>query len=152
MPTILPIDSGYDFATVSYFGLEVQGLVTFFKEATGFGSEHEVAMQKVTDSKGNTTVRKIPGTMKWDDLVLKRGMDKTMDLYNWRQEVVNGKVTSARKDGSLMFFDGEGNIVARFNFVKGWPSKYKGPDANSENTAVAVEEMTIVHEGIERVQ
>jgi phage tail-like protein len=40
--------------------------------------------------------------------------------------------------------------VARFNFVDGWPSKWKGPDLNSTNNQVAIEEITITHQGLTR--
>ena len=41
--------------------------------------------------------------------------------------------------------------IARFNFTNGWPSGWKGPDVNAEDQAVAIEEITIAHEGLERV-
>ena len=40
--------------------------------------------------------------------------------------------------------------MARFKFANGWPSGWKGPDVNSEDQSVAIEEITITHEGLER--
>jgi phage tail-like protein len=34
--------------------------------------------------------------------------------------------------------------------MNGWPSKWKGADLNAGENAVAVEEITITHEGLER--
>jgi phage tail-like protein len=34
--------------------------------------------------------------------------------------------------------------------VRGWPSEWKGPDVNTTNNDVAVEEITIAHEGLIR--
>ena len=41
-------------------------------------------------------------------------------------------------------------VTAGFNFVNGWPSSWKGPDVSAEDNAVAVEEITIAHEGLVR--
>ena len=41
--------------------------------------------------------------------------------------------------------------MARWNFVEGWPSKITGPQAKADGNEIAVEELTVTHEGIERV-
>ena len=45
-----------------------------------------------------------------------------------------------------------GDIVAKWDFVNAWPSKVSGPSIQSESSALGVEEMTLVHEGIVRSQ
>jgi phage tail-like protein len=47
-------------------------------------------------------------------------------------------------------FDQEFNEVARWNFTSGWPSKVSGPSPKADGNEVGIEELTIVHEGIER--
>ena len=41
--------------------------------------------------------------------------------------------------------------IARWNFENAWPSKVIGPDMDSGSTNYMVEDVTIVHEGVERV-
>jgi phage tail-like protein len=48
----------------------------------------------------------------------------------------------------LLGFQGAEKV--RWNFFRGWPTKWDGPDLNAEGTEVAIELMEIVHEGIER--
>lgn len=135
------------------FSLEVSGAVSgYFTEVSGLGSEHEVIEHKIMGDSSKEVVRKIPGRLKWGDITLKRGITANMDMWTWRKQVEDGSVSSARKDGSIMMFDQEGSIVARWDFKAGWPSKVTGPTPKSDSNEVGIEEMVIVHEFITRVK
>ena len=135
------------------FGLEIQGAVSgYFTEVSGIGSEHDIIEHKVVDQKGHEMTRKIPGRLKWGDITLKRGITSVMDVWDWRQQVEEGDVSSARKNGSITMLDRNYNEVARWNFENGWPSKVTGPALKSDSNDFGIEEMVIVHEGIKRVQ
>ena len=135
------------------FAIEVSGKVSgFFTECSGLGSETEVVEHKIISESQVEMVRKIPGRLKWGDITLKRGVTANMDFWTWRKEVEDGKVASARANGSIVMFSQEGTEIARWNFTAGWPSKISGPNVKSDDNTVALEELTIVHEGIERVK
>jgi phage tail-like protein len=135
-----------------HFAVEVQNVVTgYFTECTGLGSEHEVIEHNVVTDQGQEVVMKIPGRLKWEDIVLKRGITSSMDIWDWRKEVENGQVSGARHDGSITMFDQELNPVARWEFKRGWPLKVTGPQPKSDSNEIGIEELTIAHEYIERV-
>jgi phage tail-like protein len=106
----------------------------------------------VVNEKGIEVILRIPGRLKWGDIVLKRGITSSMDLWNWRKDVEDGKVKSARKNGSIVMFDRELKEAARWNFINAWPSKISGPAPKSDGNEIGVEELTIVHEYITRVK
>jgi phage tail-like protein len=134
------------------FMVEVSGVISgYFTEASGLGSENEVVEHKIVGKGDKEAVRKIPGRLKWGDITLKRGITANMDMWKWRKMVEQGKVGEPRKDGSIVMFDQAGTEVARWNFKAGWPSKLNGPSVKSDGNEVGVEELTIVHEFIERV-
>jgi len=136
-----------------HFSLEVSGKVTgYFTEIGGLGSETEVVEHKVVTDTGVDFVQKIPGRLKWGDITLKRGVTAIKDVWDWRQLVVNGDVSAARANGSIIMFDTNGTAVAQWDFTNGWPSKVSGPSLTSDAGAYVVEEMTIVHEGITRLK
>ena len=136
----------------AYFAIDLAGGATgFFTEVSGLGSETEIVEMKIMGENNTEIVRKIPGRLKWGDITLKRGITTNMDMWDWRKMVEDGAVNSARKNGSIMMFDQEGTEVARWNFEKGWPSKISGPAPKSDGNEIAIEELTIVHEFIERV-
>lgn len=135
------------------FGIEVEGIITgFFTECAGLGSESEVIEHKVVGTGGKEVVRKIPGRLKWGDVTLKRGVTTNLDFWEWRKMVEDGNVSKARKNGSIIMYDQEGEPVARWSFERGWPSKISGPSVKSDGNEIVVEEMTIVHEYIKREQ
>ncbi|MCZ7666776.1 MAG: phage tail protein [Chloroflexi bacterium] len=75
-----------------------------------------------------------------------------MDIWNWRKQVEDGDVDSARHNGSIMMYDQHLNPVARWNFENAWPVKVTGPQPKSDSNDIGVEELTIAHEYIVRVQ
>lgn len=134
------------------FAIEVQGQINgFFTEVSGLGSETEVAEHNVVGPGGQEVVRKIPGRLKWGDITLKRGITSNMDIWEWRKMVEQGKIDSARRNGSIVMYDQMGTEVARWNFQRAWPSKVSGPAPKSDTGDISVEEMTLVHEYIERI-
>jgi len=135
-----------------HFAVDVQGVIKgFFTECSGLGSEHEVIEHKVVNETGQEVVLKIPGRLKWDNITLKRGITSSMDIWDWRKEVTDGNVDSARRDGSIVMYDQTLNEVARWNFERAWPLKVSGPQPKSDSNEIGIEELTLAHEYIERV-
>ncbi len=136
----------------AWFSLEFQGAVTgAFRECTGLGSENEVVEYKASGPKGDFVIKKVPGRLKWNNITLKRGMTDSMDMWKWRKMVEQGKVSQARKNGSITMYSTDGKAIAKWNFVNAWPSRITGPEANAGANEVAIEELEITHEGYERV-
>lgn len=134
-----------------HYAIEVQGVVTgYFTECSGIGSEHEVIEHKVVDEKGRESIQKIPGRLKWQDVTLKRGITDNMDIWDWREEVVQGQVDSARRNGSIVMFNQALDEVARWNFENAWPLKVSGPSMKSDSNEFGIEELVLTHEGLYR--
>ena len=135
-----------------HFAVDIEGVVKgYFLECSGLGSEHEVIEKKVVDKKGRATIIKLPGRLKWDNITLRRGMTSNMEIWRWRRQVEEGDVEAARRNGSIIMLDERQNEVARWNFERAWPIKLSGPLLNAGGNEVAIEELTLVHERIERV-
>lgn len=134
------------------YAVEIQGVVSgYFTECGGLGSEHDVIEHKIVSESGKEIIQKIPGRMKWQDITLKRGITDSMDIWDWRKKVEDGDVESARSNGSIVMFDQHLSEVARWNFENGWPIKVSGPSMKSDANEIGVEELTITHEGMWRV-
>jgi phage tail-like protein len=137
----------------SFFSLEITGkMVGAFREVTNLGSENAVVEDKSRGPDGKYIIKKIPGTLKWNDITLKQGITDNMDMWKWRKLVEEGKVSEARANGSIVMYDTAGQAVARWDLVNCWPSKLSGPAGKADGNEVAVQEMTLAHEGYERVQ
>jgi phage tail-like protein len=84
-------------------------------------------------------------------MTFKRGITSNMDIWTWRKQVEEGDVLGARKNGSVIMYDQTGKEVARWNFENAWPSKVSGPQPKSDDSAIGVEELVVVHEYTVRV-
>jgi phage tail-like protein len=130
------------------FLVEIDGITrAAFHEVTGFDSTIDVIEHR--EGGENTTLRKLPGMTKYSNIVLKWGVTDDVQLYQWHRSVVTGDIQ--RKNGSIVLLNRGGTEVARWNFVRAWPTKYDGPDLNAEGTDVAIETLELAHEGVERV-
>jgi phage tail-like protein len=85
---------------------------------------------------------------KHSNIVLKWGLADDTQLYQWHRDAVNGNVQ--RRNGSIVLLDRRGQEVARWNFVRAWPTKWDGPDLTAEGNDVAIETLELAHEGVER--
>jgi phage tail-like protein len=120
-----------------------------FRECGGMGSETEVVETKEVRD-GKQIYEKSSGRTKWDNITLKRGMTATNRLWEWRQQVLDGDVAGARKNGSIVLYAPDGAITGIWNVENAWPSKLSGPSLNAGSGDIAVEDMVVVHEGCYR--
>lgn len=137
--------------TTFAFSVEVTGVeVATFKEASGFETSHEVITYREATSDGKLRTRKLPGLPGVSDITLRRGISSSTALWEWRRQVEEGNLADARRDGSVVLYDATGEEKVRYNFAAAWPSKWKGPDVNAEGNEVAVEELVLACERLER--
>ena len=133
------------------FALEIQGVAeAIFREASGFGSESQIVEFKQQGPKGQTFIHKIPGTMKWQNISLKRGITGNLELWKWRQQGIDGQGEKARLDGAIVGYDEDGTEKIRYNFRRGWPSKWDASGLNAAGNDPIIESIEITHEGLER--
>lgn len=135
------------------FGLEIEGKLSgIFTNVGGIGSETEVIQQKaVNPDTGETVIQQIPGRLTWTPVTLKRGVTSNLEIWEWRKLVVEGKIEDARTNCSIVAYSQDNTEIARWNFENAWPSKVVGPEMDAGSTTYMVEDVTIVHEGVERV-
>ena len=97
-------------------------------------------------------LRKLSGLTKYGNITLKWGITDSMDLYNWRRQVIDTGAEGARKNVSITLIDEAGDGKARWEIERAWPSKYDPADFNAKGNDVAIETLEIVHEGFKRVK
>jgi phage tail-like protein len=117
-----------------------------FSEASGLTTDTNIIEYREGAEQHGTT-RKLPGLMKYNNIVLKRGWTSGKELWEWRKKVIDGK--TQRTSGSIVLLDEARNEALRWNFREGWPSKWEGPALNAKTSEVAVETLEIAHEGLE---
>ena len=118
-----------------------------FSDASGLGIDVSYAEYRNGNEKFNT-VRKVPNTHKHDDVTLKRGLVGSDDLFAWLKTVRDGVID--RRNITITLLDEGRNAVATFALRNAQPKKWSGPTlAAKGGTDVSMEELHLVHEGIE---
>jgi phage tail-like protein len=130
------------------FMVELDGIVQgSFTECSGLGSTTEVIENR--EGGDNVTVRKLPGKNTFTDITLKWGLTDSTELWDWRQQIVDGNIV--RKNGSIVVFDlANSTEVARWNFVRAWPTKWEGPNLSAKGNDIAIDTLVLAHEGLTR--
>jgi len=127
------------------FLVEIDGLIVAgFSEVGGLNVDVET--EEYREGGVNDFVHKMPKVAKTPNLVLKRGMTLSPVLWKWHSDVVNGKFK--RKDGRIILFDTMGLPGWFWTFEDAYPVKWSGPDFKADSSAVAVETVELVHNGI----
>jgi len=130
------------------FSLELNGMTGYFTEVTGILSESPVATHKVVNDAAKEVTLQLPGRTDGDQMTFKRGLTSNREFWEWRQLVITGQLKEARVDGSVVMYDRDYVEVRRWNFINAWPSKISGPQISADSNDFAIEELTIVHEGM----
>jgi phage tail-like protein len=124
-----------------------------FQECNGLEIEMDV-QELVEGGRNDGTIRRV-GRGKYTNLVLKRGMifpdggKVKGELWNWLQGVLSGVRPVARYNGTVEVRDPTGHhVVATWEFDRGLPAKVSGPQLNAKTGEIAIEELTIAHEGL----
>ena len=123
--------------------LDGQGVVAEYSECFGLGSSNQIE-EAVVQTNGGAIKQKTPGALEWHNITLRRKGSPDADVWAWREAMEDGKIDDALRDGAIvMFKTGEREPVGRWNFSKGWLA--------SLTIEGSVQELTIVHDGLQRV-
>jgi phage tail-like protein len=101
-----------------------------------------------TGSSTESGVQKLPGLARYPDVILRRGVIGSLDLYNWINEVRNGSSNAARTV-TIQLLSEDRVPVVTWKLLRAWPVKYSGPALDAKGTDVAMEELTLAYERLE---
>ncbi len=127
--------------------IEIEGVfVAEFLECSGIGGEREV---KTYEEGGvNDFVHQLPGRMKYTNIVLKRGLTYSRELWRWfHTGLYDAQVL--RVNLSIVLGNAQGLKVKHWDVLGAFPVKYTGPDLKSDSTEAAVETVELAHHGLD---
>ena len=115
-----------------------------FAECSGL--EVSIAAESYPEGGNNGTTLKFVGRANWSNIKLRKGVVTSADLWRWHQDFIEGH--GRRRDGVISLLDDRGDTVRVWRFVRGLPVRWAGPAMNAGQSAVAIEEIEIAHEGL----
>src|SRR5262245_15767456 len=130
------------------FKLVIQGVTEgHFTECSGLG----IKVQAIKYREGGTSqvVHAIPGQVEYGDVTLRYGLSVSRELWEWFESAVQGRVD--RKNVSILMLDSDGVAeVLRWDLINAWPSEWRGAPLDAMGTQVAIEDLTLVFETLQR--
>jgi phage tail-like protein len=121
--------------------------ITGFSECSGL--EGTLQVEEYSEGGENRFIHKFPTRMTYSNLVLRRGVTVSEDLWNWHFDYVKG--TGKRRDGLIMMRNELQIPVKIWLFKEGVPLRWTGPTLNASQNAIAIESLEIMHHGLELV-
>jgi phage tail-like protein len=138
-----------------------------FSEVSGF----ELTMEPKTITEGGRNWGELQrtGQTKFAPMVLKRGITDVKHLWQWFDACTQGSSYGYRLHGEIIVFGNPtteiiqatnttpAKVKATEQEVLKWrlegvlPTKFKGPDLTSNASQVAIEEVHLVHEGLQLI-
>jgi phage tail-like protein len=130
------------------FQIQIRGVVEgHFTHCSNIG----VKVDAISYREGGVQqiVHRLPGQVEYGDITLRYGLSSSTDLLDWMMCAVNGKVDRRTVAIVLLDADGVGEKV-RWSLSNAWPSAWRAAPLDALGREVAIEELTLVYEGIAR--
>ncbi len=139
---------------ISYqFSIDISGAVPingYFSEISGLDSEYDTIEHKTVNALGMQVIQQVPGRQSYSNVTLKRGLTSSMGFWMWHEGIALGLAEALRASVSITMYDRKYDPLVQWDLVRAWPAKVSGPQINADSNDIAVEELTLVHEGMSR--
>lgn len=120
-----------------------------FSEVNGLAAT--VTTETIKEGGVNGYAIQLPSATTFPNLVLKRGIVSS-ELFDWVMEYRETGMISKRNI-TVFLLDHSGDRsepIREWHFYNAWPIKWNGPSLNATSSAIAMESVEFVHEGIHK--
>lgn len=132
----------------NHFVLEIPGLaIGAFSELSGLTVERDVL--DYPEGGVNDFVHRLPGRLKYPNLVLKRGVTDQDALQSW---FFDSQAKAQLRNITIKLVDPTGKPKRTWAFAQAFPVKWTGPKLNAGSDSPATEELEVAHQGMVRVR
>jgi len=134
------------------FSLEIGGGISAsFQECTGLSiSTNVTEYREGTDGRTIGGVRKLPGIPRYGDITLRRGITEDEKLFDWADKISSGVAEYRNITISLTDFDGTAKVS--WNLTNAFPRSWSGPSLNAMGEGLAIEQVVLAVEKVEKSQ
>jgi phage tail-like protein len=121
-----------------------------FTEVSGLSVQIDV--EELAEGGQNQFTHKLLGRMKWPNIVLKRGLTNSNDLFTWllkfSGEGLSGQSNRITAEtGSISVCDAKGQPFRTWSLIDVKPVKWTGPKLAASSRDLAIEELEVCHCG-----
>lgn len=133
-----------------YFKLSFSGIsgaidVTF-KEVSGISME--MGIEEITEGGDNTFKHRVPSSVKFSNLVLKRGLvSKDSEVIVWCKNTLEGGLSDVieTKNIVVQLLNEHGKALNSWSFINAWPVKLATSSLDSINNEILIETLEFAY-------
>lgn len=135
----------------SNFLFEVDGVeIGAFKEVSGL--ELSVATVEYAEGGQNQYVHRLPGAIRWPNLVFRRGLVNSDALFDWVSKssghgFAGNENTLTRATGAVTLVDSHGARLRAWEFEGVFAVRWTGPTLSADLAEPLVETLEVAHNG-----
>lgn len=122
------------------------GSLGSFREIAGIGVEVET--MDYAEGGNNEFVHRLPVRLKFQNVVLKRGITHQRALLDWFNQTRQHGVEAKWGVVTVTLMGPKGESVQTWAFKEAYPVKWTGPTLNATSNAIATETLEIAHAGM----
>ena len=119
-----------------------------FQECSEIGMLVDVIEYRNGNEKENS-VRKLTGLTRYPDVILRRGIVGSLDLYQWLNDIRNGNQMAFRTVTVRLMNEDHTAVVQEWKLLRARIIKHVSGPFNARASDVAMEELTLAYERLE---
>jgi phage tail-like protein len=119
-----------------------------FQECSAIGMSVDVVEYRNGNDKENA-VRKLTGLARYPDVILRRGVIGSLDLYQWLNDIRNGDANALRTVTVQLQNEEHSAVVQEWKLLRARIIKHTSGPFNALCSDVAMEELTLAYERLE---
>ena len=138
-----------NYVTANRFYVEIDSSIkASFTECSGLG----ITLDKDVYFEGgvNNQQRVFLKQAQFSDVTLRRGVTDDLSFWGWMQEVLYTTVKK-RLNVNILLFNQAGETMQTWTLIGAIPVGWKAPSLQADSNTVAIEELTLAHEGLKIV-
>jgi phage tail-like protein len=122
------------------------GSLGSFREVSGIGVEVET--MDYAEGGNNEFVHRLPVRLKFQNVVLKRGITHQRVLLDWFNATRSQGIEAKWGEVTVTLMGPRGESVQTWSFKEAYPVKWTGPTLNATSNQIAKETLEIAHAGM----
>lgn len=116
------------------------------------GLEMSIDVEEIREGGQNDFVHKVPGRMKWPNLIFRRGITQSDNLIEWMRKSAGENFDAAantltRSTLGITMLSSSGWPLREWQVEEAFPVSWKGPSFSARDDDALTEELEIAHHG-----
>ena len=142
-----------NYVTANCFYVEIESSITAcFTECSGLGVQ--IKYDRLKEGGVNEQQRILLGQTEFSEVTLRRGLSDDLVFWNWISEKLlnpskSTNIQKTRRNINILTFNQAGECMQCWTLIGAVPVGWKAPSLTADSKSLAIEELTLIYEGLQ---